>query len=191
MLRVADYTVWTVYTETVMSEPTRQKILDAATTVVLTKGVLHLTLAAVAEKAGVSKGGLLYHFPSKEALVAGLMEQYARTVSDGLASREVKQTVLEAYVEATLSLDEPSRRLEAALLAAILLNPELINPLRERFLNLQAAITADADNPALATLIRLAVDGLWLTDLLGLASPQGEERVALRDYIKGLLERGV
>ena len=33
------------------------------------EGVVKLTLEAVAQRAGVSKGGLLYHYPSKEALI--------------------------------------------------------------------------------------------------------------------------
>ena len=44
----------------------RQAILEAAERVVTEAGAAHLTLDAVAGKAGVSKGGLLYHFPSKK-----------------------------------------------------------------------------------------------------------------------------
>jgi AcrR family transcriptional regulator len=38
---------------------------------VLTKGVNALTIDAVARTAKLSKGGVLYHFPSKESLIAG------------------------------------------------------------------------------------------------------------------------
>ena len=37
------------------------------------KGVAKLTLEAVAKEAGVSKGGLLYHFSNKEALIEGMI----------------------------------------------------------------------------------------------------------------------
>ena len=48
---------------------TREKLLQSASQVVVEKGVDALTLAAVAKQAGVSKGGLLYHFPNKNALI--------------------------------------------------------------------------------------------------------------------------
>ncbi|MDO8275460.1 MAG: TetR/AcrR family transcriptional regulator, partial [Serpentinimonas sp.] len=44
---------------------TRNALLEATNTVILRDGIAHLTLEAVAKEAGVSKGGLLYHFPSK------------------------------------------------------------------------------------------------------------------------------
>jgi AcrR family transcriptional regulator len=43
---------------------TRQKILETAVRIVDTQGARHLTLEAVAAEAGMSKGGVLYHYPS-------------------------------------------------------------------------------------------------------------------------------
>ena len=52
---------------------TKLEVLRAAHRVVLRDGVSALTLEAVAREAGRSKGGLLYHFPTKEALIQGLI----------------------------------------------------------------------------------------------------------------------
>jgi|GEM_PF-6563964 len=46
----------------------REVILNAAEMVVVEVGAAHLTLDAVAQKAVVSKGGLLYNFPTKGSL---------------------------------------------------------------------------------------------------------------------------
>src|SRR3712207_9422759 len=43
--------------------------LEAAERVVARDGVARLSLDAVAGNADVSKGGLLYHFPNKDALI--------------------------------------------------------------------------------------------------------------------------
>ncbi|MEN9308893.1 MAG: hypothetical protein RL173_2825, partial [Fibrobacterota bacterium] len=51
---------------------TRDHILQATATLVLAEGPSALTLEAAAKASGISKGGLLYHFPSKEALILGL-----------------------------------------------------------------------------------------------------------------------
>ena len=52
-------------------------LLDAAETVVARQGFANLTLDAVAAEAGISKGGLLHHFPSKDRLVEGLVARTA------------------------------------------------------------------------------------------------------------------
>lgn len=54
---------------------THTRILDAVERIIVQKGVTGLTLEAAAREAGVSKGGLLYHFGSKEALLTGLMQR--------------------------------------------------------------------------------------------------------------------
>ncbi|MBY0312974.1 MAG: TetR/AcrR family transcriptional regulator [Phycisphaerales bacterium] len=51
-------------------------ILDAAEAVVLRDGIGRLTLDAVAKKMGLSKAGLLHHFPSKSEMVRGMVERH-------------------------------------------------------------------------------------------------------------------
>ena len=45
-----------------IASSSREKILDAAVQVAIRDGILAMTLDAVAREAGVSKGGLIYHF---------------------------------------------------------------------------------------------------------------------------------
>ena len=52
-----------------------KRLLDAAERIVLREGALHLTLDAVAAESGLSKGGLLYHFRSKDDLVRGMIQR--------------------------------------------------------------------------------------------------------------------
>jgi AcrR family transcriptional regulator len=53
----------------------RYKVLEAAVAIVAREGAAHLTIDAVAAQAGLSKGGVLYHFPSKRALLDGMLER--------------------------------------------------------------------------------------------------------------------
>ena len=55
----------------------RDSILQAALHVVETDGVTAVTYESVAAASGLTKGGLLYHFPSKDALVLALHEHLA------------------------------------------------------------------------------------------------------------------
>ncbi|MDI3411970.1 TetR/AcrR family transcriptional regulator [Bacillus sonorensis] len=50
----------------------RQLILNTAKHIILDHDFNALTLDAVAKQVSISKGGLLYHFPNKEALIKGL-----------------------------------------------------------------------------------------------------------------------
>ena len=51
------------------TQTTRQQILHAAFALIRREGVARLTIEAVAQEAGLSKGGVLYHFRSKESLI--------------------------------------------------------------------------------------------------------------------------
>jgi AcrR family transcriptional regulator len=56
--------------------------------VVQARGAGSLTLEAVADVAGVSKGGLLYHFPTKDALIDGMVaDALARSAAPHLTRR--------------------------------------------------------------------------------------------------------
>lgn len=60
----------------------RDRILDAYEDVLAVEGERYATLDAVAAKAGVSKGGLLYHFPSKDRLAGALCDRLLALAAD-------------------------------------------------------------------------------------------------------------
>jgi AcrR family transcriptional regulator len=64
--------------------PTRDRILDAFTGLLIDQGERAATLENVAAAAGLSKGGLLYHFGSKEALVQGLLTRLEELVAEDI-----------------------------------------------------------------------------------------------------------
>lgn len=57
------------------SQSTKDRILDAYEHLLVNGGSRAATLDAVAAEAGVSKGGLLYHFGSKEQLRDGMLSR--------------------------------------------------------------------------------------------------------------------
>src|SRR3954471_11173426 len=85
---------------------TRERILDAAAELVSEVGSGRLTLDAVAERAGLSKGGLLYNFPTKEALLQGMVERLINEVTvekEALRQTMAGQRNLEARLSAAAS----------------------------------------------------------------------------------------
>lgn len=72
------------FTPASASECRREELLEAALAVAVESGFGRITMDAVAHRAGISKGGLLYHFHSKARLIEALLARYcvARADSD-------------------------------------------------------------------------------------------------------------
>ena len=71
-------------------------------------------------------------------------------------------------------------------MAAVLLNPELLEPNRQSYKTRQALIEQDGVDPVLANIIRLAVDGLWFSELLAFAPPREPLRAQLMERLLSL-----
>lgn len=138
----------------------KKRILEAASEIVRTEGALALTLDAVAQQAGVSKGGLLYHFPSKDALVKGLLGHHLDQFEAALNTSGLP--FAEAYVQ--LGSYDGSQGLISGMMAALALNPALLEEVRERWRGWYGRIPQQA-GPVVAM---LATDGLFMTEVLGM-----------------------
>ena len=155
---------------------TRTHLLDAAVAVIRRDGAQALTLDAVAAQAGVSKGGLLYHFKSKrqllEAMVARWMTTREAEFDDDRARRRLRRL---GFVRTSHlgGAGQEERAAETGLLAAIAADPALLATVRERYAIWQDRVEREGSDPVEATVARLAADGLWLAELLGLAPPPG------------------
>jgi AcrR family transcriptional regulator len=166
---------------------TKERIVDAAEEVVLRDGVAKLTLEAAAAEAGLSKGGVLYHFPTRDALVAGMVEKIIREFDEDIDQRLDGDTApgsfTRAYIGATMTPNSPAPegedRLGAAVIAAAAAQPALLVPLRQAADRWQQRLEEDGIDPTVATVLRLACDGLWLCDLFGLAPPTAARRAGV------------
>ncbi|WP_082232735.1 TetR/AcrR family transcriptional regulator [Halobacillus massiliensis] len=154
-------------------ESKREKILEAAAKIVKEKGSDALTLDAVAKCAEVSKGGLLYHFSTKEALVKGLVQHM-----DDIYRHNVESLVEEeeddngkwarSFINVMHAKSVENETISAGMLAAQGINPKLLKPLQDTYADWQNHIEHDGIDQVDATILRLAVDGLWLSEIFGL-----------------------
>ncbi|MDR5653220.1 TetR/AcrR family transcriptional regulator [Ruixingdingia sedimenti] len=169
---------------------TRQKLLRAAEELAAETGAGHLSLEAVAARAGVSKGGLLYHFRSKaellEAMVADYMERAAAMLGEpGRSARP--DGVLSAYLD--IVEDECRRHPDppAGLLAALAEDPGMLDPLRRWERDFLARIRANASDPALAALAFLAMHGLRNMRLLNIDAVDDATRAEVLAWLRARL----
>ena len=174
----------------------RTRVLDAAEAIIRARGVPALTLEGAAREAGVSKGGLLYHFASKEALLVALMRRLAEGVEADFEAMVAAQPdgphrALRACLAFTFDqpgIFEAHARAAAVLLAAFHHDPALIDPIRVFFGRVRARVVAEGAPPGLAWAVMLTGDGLFMARLFQLYEPSAEEMAALRATLHGLLE---
>ncbi|PPE80712.1 TetR/AcrR family transcriptional regulator [Kaistia algarum] len=89
----------------------REEILGAARAVLLRSGAAAMTLDAVAKEAGMSKTGLYYYFPSKDALVFelvfGALEGHAQAVDVAVEGADTGGQMLGAIIRETVHAFAP------------------------------------------------------------------------------------
>jgi AcrR family transcriptional regulator len=152
---------------------TREKILHAAAQSIVHTGFDGFTLDQVALAAHVSKGGLLHHFPTKDSLLQGLVAYLADLFEQRLNAEIAAEPIgspgrwTRAYIRASFFSEAGEDALVAALGTAVIAHPQLIEAFRTCFDYLDAI--PDDGIPAVRILaIRLACDGLWLSELAGM-----------------------
>jgi len=163
-------------------------------------GVGALTLEHVAREAGLSKGGLLYHFEGKEQLLEGLIELLIHDLDCKQVGEFLTNSIYEEHPRAAFSPDAVENpvnhrslrghEIASILMAALAINPHLLEPIRERYQNWQHLFLANTVDPTRSLLGRLAAEGLWFSEALGLAPPTREQRAALVLEIQSLTQSG-
>lgn len=156
-----------------MNSSTKKRILDAANKVIAEKGLHCFTLDEVAKEAEISKGGLLHHYPSKDKLIKGLIENYLNLLQCRISEREktLPETspcswflsfIYEQFNQCKLDINTMY-----GLLAAFASNQDLLNPVLEKRKEQLEKIN-ECKDPIMALVISFACDGIAFSNLLGL-----------------------
>ena len=152
----------------------REKVLDAFESIVIAEGERAATLNATAKAAGVSKGGLLYHFGSKEELAAGLIERLdALTTADLANMASAGEGPVAYYIRTSVMEDEAldrvliaaSRLAQGGLVAAA----EGLRNSRRRW---EDAIRPHVRDRTSLDLVMLLSDGLYFNNSLDVHGPE-------------------
>lgn len=168
----------------------RMSILLAASIVVKNKGVEKLTLEAVAKEAGVSKGGLLHHYPNKEALIKGMVEELTDDFFTNVLEKVTNTTKdvgkwSRAFIEAVDDDIKDGKEISTALTAALFTNPDILSKFQNQYTVWQKNIENDGIDPIRSTIVRLAADGLWYSEMFGLGVLDEELRTkVIQELIK-------
>lgn len=161
-------------------EYVRQQLLQSAARLAAEKGIAGVTVNAVAEAAGVTKGGFFHHFPSKHELMDAMFDEILQQVDyeiDQLMARDPEPwgRFTRAYVSTSFMEIHPEYGW-AALSYSILNNIDLSEKWDAWLAARMEKHQATDSDPAL-NVVRLAADGVCLRALLDRTSPkkQGDQ----------------
>ncbi|MEI6539493.1 MAG: TetR/AcrR family transcriptional regulator [Planctomycetota bacterium] len=192
---------------------TKDKICEAAMQVVIRDGLLAMTLDNVARQAGISKGGVMYHFPGKEELVRGVLDYFSQQCETMLMRRVVDdpeprlrwaRCMLNCLfpespesgtdTEAGELSSEVLSRFFMAMLAGAVTSPSAMLPLRDLATRMRKRFMSDPNDGMEQILVWLAIDGLFLWQFMGLIDSNdpmiAEVGETLRARIRAKLEDG-
>jgi len=166
------------------------EILAAAREVTARQGAGNLTIDSVAREIGMSKGGVLYNFPSKKALLSALLQEM---IEEHLVSMsEIDQAKLNAtlrrHLHSFIAENDLKADLSMAILAAAAENPELLDPLRNMIESDQRKVTSETTDPIGAQVILAALDGLRFQHLLCMPPYDTKTRGAIQDRIGSMID---
>jgi AcrR family transcriptional regulator len=179
-----------------MRQSNRGKILDAAVAVVQRDGVTGVTLDSVAAEAGLTRGGLMYHFRGRDALLlaihrhlagqweAGMVEAAGKPAPDASAEER-----LAAYARVTT---QSARRAELSLIIEAATHPDYTEPWMDVLSRWTPSVDEAASDPAALTrfVAHLAADGLWMYESLTGKQLPPELRRQVAEHIGRTIESG-
>lgn len=160
-----------------MSRPprARESVLDAFEEILINDGERSATMDATARAAGVSKGGLLYHFGSKDALEAGVIARLNDLVqADITAITTADEGAIAYFLRSSVMQNDPldrsitatSRLAQGGSAAA----SDALRDVREKWADALRPHTKDA---VALDLVMLVSDGLYFNNALAGGSIPG------------------
>jgi len=167
------------------SQITTAQILSAALNVAADQGAGKVTLDAVAKASGLSKGGLLYHFPTKEALISAMIQQLIdETETSRLALMQQGDNVLAAVIKAHANFSSQVKGNTAmAILAAAADQPALLAPVQQISRKVMHEIAEASGDNSEALMLLLASEAMIFQELLHISPFSSEQKANLDRYM--------
>ena len=172
----------------------RDKLIGAAADLITHHGVQELTLEGVAAAAGVTKGGLIYHFKTKDDLLGAVVERLIEQIDHRNRAKAAKRgdttgALLLALVDDTFDLPRGEKQLMTNLLAAASAYPHLLGPVRALFSRVYGEFTAAGADTGMALVLAAALDGITLLELHDFHQFSKQQREAMRKALNELIEK--
>ena len=158
-------------------------MLESSAHLLIERGLANVSLEAVARHAGVSKGGLLHHFPSRQALLEDVFQDILHKLDEQIQLLTAKDNdergrFTRAYILAfSLPLHNYAENKLLASACLIMNTDPGLAKIWSQWL--QGHISNSRETSPLAYLLRYSADGIWLEDSVGGSKPNAKTRKAV------------
>ena len=145
-----------------------------------------MTLDDVAAAASVSKGGLLHHFPNKQALVRGMTERNLILWAEAIEKFRTQDpdhpgSFTRALLRASLDCPGHTAQLCAAFATGVRSFPEMVELIEEQGRKQQEQLDEDGLDPVISSMVRYVADGIWCNKVWG--APNAPNHEAVIEYL--------
>lgn len=175
---------------------TVDQIFFAVMELILDGGLPAVTLSSVCKRAGISKGGLMHHYPSKEALVDAFVSrssdeclseihEHLEPIARGSGKR-TKAFVDLMLKDPAMCRPESSREIAAVMIA--LMQGQMISHAEDFYHRLADQLRGDGVSQAIIELMVASVDGLWLQATVLPSDRVARRAVQIRLQLRRLID---
>jgi AcrR family transcriptional regulator len=175
-------------------EQVRRALLESTAKIAADHGIAGFTVQAVADSAGVTKGGLFHHFPSKKALLEGmvdaLLEKLDIEINSSMAEDAspygsfTRAYVKSVFVGNAFGFETPWSKLFMAVISDTALRGRWVSWFDKRLSQHRAT-----DGDQVLNVVRLAADGAWLSYVTDESRSGHHELEKLKEYLLALTEK--
>ena len=186
-------------TKSPTTDKNRQRIVNAATKLIMLKGASQTSLSDIAREVGISKGTLYYYYPSKSELIFDITDRHMRQVTRDLLNwishtREElpPQRILQVVYSSLLKVEKRGVLHLYLIQEAVSYNSSLQQRFQEIYREWQQMLLEglteilgpQEDNEILAELILASLDGVIIQSVLG------RKQIPIEEMTKFLLNKG-
>jgi AcrR family transcriptional regulator len=152
----------------------KQGVLDAATVLTLQRGAVP-SLADVARAVGLTKQGVLHHFPSRAALDEAILLGALERLDTAMRAAAQRGRAAETYLRLAAPSDED--RAAALVMVPLLRRGDITLPrvVDEAVTRWEAMIAEEVGDPVRARVVRLVGDALFGEALVTGRPPSAEQ----------------
>lgn len=151
-------------------ELVRRNLLDEARKLAVEEGLASVTMQAVSEAAGVTKGGCIHHFPSKKDLIEAVFDELLQAIDEDIEARIARDpepygSFTRAYINSVFDKNERTNGGHWAPLTISALTDPHLRTLVADWANTRAERHSATDGDMHLRIARFAADGIWLANL--------------------------
>lgn len=171
----------------------RDHVLDMAEKIVTEGGIVALTMDAVAQASGVTKGGVQYCFGNKDGLLKAMIERWGDRFDDRVTARKQNKSDAISHIAAHISITRQSNAEDdsrfAAMMASLIPNTEYLNETRTWYRKQWDGLDVSTPEGRKARLAFIANEGAFLLRSFNFFELTKEEWQSIFNDIEELLPK--